>query len=308
LKRILITGVSGFIGSALFKSFNSKSISDVFGLCRSDSSLSIFNRNEQERIFRIDDSHSELIKTIQNLKPDILIHTATYFHAEHSKEDIPLMVSSVQEYGNLILEGVKDRASKVLFINTGTSWQHFEDSANYRATCLHAAHKEAFEKIIEYYSDAYGLNYTTLKLFDTYGSHDRRKKIVNLLIDSVLRGESLNLTQGKQFLDLVHSKDVANAYLKLIGHYTLGNHIENSYGVSSNSEISVRELANRVKNLINPTYMGFKWGNRLYRNREVFKNWRNGVRIIPGWSPSVGLDRGLTELIEQRKLLLDDQI
>ena len=128
------------------------------------------------------------------------------------------------------------------------------------------------------------------------------------MIDSVLKGESLNLSLGEQFLDLVHSRDVANAYLKVIGHYVLGNHIENSYGVSSNSEISVRELANLVKNLINPKYSGFKWGSRNYRNREVFKNWRNGMFVIPGWSPRVGLDGGLTELIEQRKLLLHEQI
>ena len=49
---------------------------------------------------------NQLFKFVQNMKPDVLIHTATYFHAEHSKEDIELAETlNIQPYGEVEYTG-----------------------------------------------------------------------------------------------------------------------------------------------------------------------------------------------------------
>jgi nucleoside-diphosphate-sugar epimerase len=97
-------------------------------------------------------------------------------------------------------------------INTGTSWQHFEQS-NYNPVNLYAATKEAFEAIITFYKATSSLKVTTLKLFDTYGPNDSRYKIIPLLQKAFTEQKELSMSKGEQLIDFVYIVGIANAYM-----------------------------------------------------------------------------------------------
>jgi CDP-paratose synthetase len=297
LTSILISGASGFMGSALLEHFSRSKKYVVGGLVRSKASC--VASHLQGNLIRFD-TDNDLIAAVTGFKPDVFIHTATYFHAEHSVADIPMMIDGVQRHGNMILEALARCQKAVYFINTGTSWQHFNDSPKYRPACLHSAHKEAFEKIIEFYSGNYEITSTTLKIFDTYGCNDQRRKIVNLLVDAMLANQPIQLSSGRQLIDITHISDVARAFEAMIDWFFAGNELLSSYGVSSGKEISLRDLADQIRKIVRPDYNGLEWGVRPHRKNEVFTNWRDGMVPVPNWCPTVTIEDGISLLKKTR--------
>ena len=302
MATILITGANGFLGSNLYQYLSLDTNLLVYGLVRKNSfpGSSLDRLEKSPNLITFNEDLRELIPLIGNINPDIVIHTATYFHAEHFTDDIYPMIDGVYTFGNFVLESLAKIQKKLLFINTGSSWQHYDNSPYYRATCLHSAHKEAFEKLLEYYSDAFNIKYTTLKLFDTYGPNDKRKKIVNILIDQILKDCPIDLSYGEQLIDLVHINDVCKAYHLIIDMYLNDISFNHSYAISSGHEISLKEISLTIGSIINPGYDKFNWGARPYRKREVMKNWRNNLNLIPNWVPDVTLYDGLNNLINKK--------
>lgn len=298
----MVSGASGFVGGALLEMLAKDQRFEVRGLVRPRSDVSHLSRNVIGLIKVLGDSGDEVVEEVIGYKPDFLVHTATYFHAEHKVSDIKLISRSVIEFGNHLLEGLSKLENKPVFINTGTSWQHFSNTDSFRAACLHSAHKEAFEKILNYYEDAYQLRHSTLKLFDTYGPTDRRRKIVNLLIDSMSQGSRIELSPGEQLIDLVHVDDVCRAFIALMEMFMRNSPTKPSYGVSSGEQISLMALAEIIKKAVNPSFDGLVWGARAYRKREVMTNWRQGLQTIDGWNPLISLEKGIAELARVRAL------
>lgn len=278
---------------------------DVLGLVRGKTAISGEMNVFEKNLVRFNDNTGKLVEVVADISPDILIHTATYFHAEHSIDDISLMIEANMLHGNLLLEGLSKNKKKTLFLNTGSSWQNFSNNSDYRAACLHSSHKEAFEKIAEFYADVHEIVVCTLKVFDTYGCGDNRRKIINLLMDTLFKNQSIELSLGEQLIDLVYIDDVAEAFGAVVDIFLTNKKLEKSYGISSGDELPLRDIVEMIRNIINPNFVGFEFGKRPYRSREVFENWREGMVSIPGWVPKVSLDEGLCRVAESRRSLLD---
>jgi nucleoside-diphosphate-sugar epimerase len=182
------------------------------------------------------------------------------------------------------------------FINTGTSWKYF-NSTEYRPVNLYAATKQAFEDVLAYYVDVHEWRAITLNLFDTYGSKDTRPKLINMLLTTARSQQELQLSPGKQLIDLVHINDVIAAYLKAesalsvmpIGHL--------QYGVSSESPVQLKELVATCEEAWG-VRLPVSWGARPYRDREVMLPW-NAYKKIPDWQPQVPLLNGLKQVFSE---------
>src|SRR5260370_942833 len=128
------------------------------------------------------------------------------------------------------------------FVNTGTSWQHYEGAA-YNPVCLYAATKQAFDDILRYYRERFGLRVVTLELSDTYGPGDPRKKLVPLLVERVKDRQKLSMSAGEQRISLVFISDVVEAFvraLEIVGDLPPGG--EARFGVAAAEQPSLRGL------------------------------------------------------------------
>ena len=55
-----------------------------------------------------------------------------------------------------------------------------------------------------------------MKVFDTYGKNDVRKKFINDLLGSYRKNKCLSITAGKQYLDYIHINDLLRLLLMII--------------------------------------------------------------------------------------------
>jgi len=295
-KSALITGGTGFIGSNLTKrliQLNWEVSLIVTAFAKLDSIKDVLG---QVHLYKHNGSSEQLISIVKKAKPEIVFHLAALFLAQHKVGDIKPLVGSNVLFGNQVLEAMtKNKVYKL--INTGTSWQHFGNQ-DYNPVCLYAATKQAFEAILNFYIETTPLKAVTLKLFDTYGCHDQRPKLFNVLNKAAKDGKPLDMSPGNQLLDLVYVDDIIDAYL-LIAKKLLSGKIKDykEYAVSSGRPKKLKEVVKIYEHILGKK-LPVKWGGRSYRQREIFLPWTKG-KLIPGWKPKVTLNEGIRKIVEE---------
>jgi nucleoside-diphosphate-sugar epimerase len=230
-------------------------------------------------------------------KPDLVIHLASLFLASHTPADIERLITSNILFSTQLLEAMAE-AGVTKFINTGTSWQHFEsDREAVHPVNLYAATKSAFEAILQYYVQAKGFASVSLMLFDTYGPGDSRPKLIQLLLKTLRQGAPLSMSPGQQQIDLVYIDDVVEAFLQSVEIVLKAQPgTSERFTIETGAPISIQNLVaviNKVTGQVAPV----TFGGRPYREREVMKPWSRG-RSVPGWNAKISLEEGLRRLLE----------
>ncbi|HEY6192834.1 MAG TPA: NAD(P)-dependent oxidoreductase [Bacteroidota bacterium] len=295
-KRVaLLTGATGFVGSNLTR-FLVREGWRVHVLLRSElpefSSLSeVFGKLHPHYY---DGSTGSVLQCFEEAEPDIVFHLSSLYLAQHKPQDIIPLIQSNILLGAQVLEGMAGSRTRLL-VNAGTSWQHYNDE-EYNPVCLYAATKEAFEAILTYYVEAHGVRAITLKLFDTFGPNDRRKKLFHLLRNAAAGGEQLAMSPGKQLLDLVYIDDVVQAFA-VAGKRLRDGKVKGSesYALSSGNPVTLKSIAG-LYGRIAKKKLNILWGGRPYRDREVMVPWTKGKKL-PDWSPTVTLEEGIRKLV-----------
>jgi nucleoside-diphosphate-sugar epimerase len=283
MPRALITGAGGFIGARLARRLLSEGWA-VDLLARP--STAIADDLSAAANHRFDGTTGELIAVMEATRPDVVFHLASLYLAEHKPADLEPLVAS-----NVLLTGQLAEAMTVTLpvgsarlISTGTAWQHYRGSG-YVPVNLYAATKQAGDDLLRYYIDARNLSSITLKLFDTFGHGDTRRKLVQLLMDAASSGQRLGMSPGEQIMDISHVDDVVDAFV-VAGHRLLVavNPLDESYFVSG-ERLRVRDLVPIVE-LATGRRLDVVFGERPYRAREVMEPVLpiEGQRL-PGWIP-----------------------
>jgi nucleoside-diphosphate-sugar epimerase len=299
--KVLITGASGFIGSRLAHHMASQW--QVTALVRPSSNLDqlelVAPNVDGDDDFTIDIETVEhtgdfdsLAGHLQRLKPDVVIHLASLYLAQHKPAEIPTLIQSNITFGTQLLEAMAATGITRL-VNAGTGWQHLEN-APYRPVNLYAATKQAFEDIMAYYCDAHCLRAITLKIFDSYGPRDPRPKLINALMRAAREQKPLELSPGDQQMEMVHVRDIARAFeIAATRTATLPAGTHERFALRAAERLTLKQLVVTLSEAIS-TPIPVNFGAKPYRPREAMVPWTDGVSL-PGWSPNVPLSDGLRE-------------
>jgi len=287
--KILVTGASGFIGRQFCQYYNSQF--EITALVRNPADFNITGVN----VCNYDGHYDSIYKALDGI--DVVIHLATYYVAEHQEKDVLPLVNANITFGTLLLEAMAEQGINK-FLNIGTTWQKFE--GDYRYANLYAATKQAFQEIVNWYSDAKGFSVLNLHLNDTYGEEDSRKKIIQLLIETAQSGKCLDMSLGEQRFETCYITDVLNA-LKVSLKYLkcFENHQNETYSILTGQDCSLKDLVKKVQEIM-ALPINIKWGVRPYRDREVMKPPYEHYSVLPNWSPKVSLENGLKKMIRKK--------
>jgi nucleoside-diphosphate-sugar epimerase len=288
--RILVTGANGFIGSHAVRGFLDDGCA-VGAVIRSTSALDLLDRRVEKLLY--DGTTDGMYNIVRNFAPDVTVHLASRFVPEHRWSDIDELIESNIRLGCQLLDALARRGVTRLVI-TGTAWEHYH-SMEYRPVSLYAATRRAFQDLCTYYADADGIRIVNLKFSDTYGTQDRRPKLIPSLIRMSLTGERLKLSPGAQLINFTYVDDVVDAIRIAIGlTVKLGQGIVQSYSIRSDEQMTLREFVELFEQLSGkPLSVG--WGERPYRKREVMQPWLG--EKLPGWKPRIDLAEGLKRVL-----------
>jgi CDP-paratose synthetase len=274
--KLLITGATGFIGKNICQRLIQEKIN--FSCIVRENSNKKFLLFNKISYFIFDGDIKNLVKYMNFEEFTGVIHLASLYLTQHKKDQVEDLILSNILFGTKILEASM-HAKIPWFLNTGTCWQHYQGE-DYNPVNLYAASKQGFESIARYYAEACDINFITIKLNDTYGLGDTRKKIFNLWRQSSKTGEQLLMSPGDQLIDIVHIDTVVDKYLKLINLLPSSHAQYNltSFVISSNKEISLKQLAKEYE-LKNKVKLNIIWGGAPYRDREVMTPKCKGYKL-----------------------------
>lgn len=295
-RRALVTGASGFIGSHLTRHLQAEGWT-VGVIARPASAEELRSEPQLAEIYPYSGRTEEVCDAVLAFQPDAVFHLASLFLTQHRVEDVQALIDGNVLLGTQMLEGMR-QAGVTALVNAGTAWQNF-DGDGYLPVNLYAATKQAFEDIAAFYVEVAGLRSVTLRLFDSYGPGDRRKKLLRLMLDSLRTGEPLGMSPGDQVIDLAHVEDLCRAFARAaemaLSQTGAGAAV---YAVSGGQRRSVREVAATLEQAAGKS-IPLTFGARPHRDREVMVPWDGPS--LPGWAPRVTLLEGFRRLVEEER-------
>ena len=294
-KRILITGATGYLGSQLAITLAQRG-DQVHILCRPSSSLQALSSIQTQVVCHtITGDFDSIHSAVQAAQPDVVIHVASRFISEHQAHQVSDLIQSNVELPSLLLESMHLNGVRH-FINTSTSWQHFEpEKTTYHPTNLYAASKQAFEDILNYYVEARDFSAVSLVIFDTFGANDPRKKLFYLFNQAQQATEPIQMSAGEQSIDLVYIADVMAAYVQALEHVQQQPKQHSRFTVKSGITHPLKQIAQIYERLSHKP-LSIQWGARAYRDREVFVPWQ-AQYPLPNWSAQVTLEQGIARIL-----------
>ena len=204
MNKILLTGSTGFIGSALVKNLSQNN--KIYVILRKKKEIKLSNKIN--KIFFV--NYSDLDKKIKKIKVDIIIHCATHYVKSHKTNDLEKLSNSNILLGNILLDNLTNMKVKK-FINFTTVWENFNGKKN-NFYNLYSVYKKAFSHLIDYYKARLkNVKFYNLTISDTFGQLDKRKKIINILKINYQKNLVTKVTSKNLFLNLLNVEDIINA-------------------------------------------------------------------------------------------------
>ncbi len=283
--NILVTGATGFIGTNLTRELRKKHNLFILGQFEGDP-----EKLELPGLVMSDDI-VKLSEYIRFNEIEGVIHLASLYLTVHTLEQVKDLVFSNIYFGTTILEAASKANCVKWFLNTGSIWQNYNtQGTEYIPVNLYAATKQAFIDIAKYYSDVFGIRFCTLKLCDTYGPNDTRRKIFKLFKEYSENGEVLKMSPGEQLIDLLYISDIVSGFSHLAKLLASDIELKDEYVLSSGKQISLKDLASIFTEVSARTII-IDWGGLPYRDREVMVPWRG--ENVPGWEAKVKVEDGI---------------
>jgi nucleoside-diphosphate-sugar epimerase len=287
-RSVLVTGATGFIGSHLVNRLLDLNIS-VTVITRPNRKVDDELLSRGVSVLEDTGSVAQLTTAVTAVSPDVVFHLATNFIGVHKPTDVNALVESNIAFGTRLAEACAV-IDDVKFVNVGTVWQH-HDARPYGPTSLYSATKQAFQDIVQFYAEVHGLDVVNLELADTYGPHDPRKKLVQLLMETASSNGKLEMSPGEQLINLVHVDDALDALLIAPAHASTE---APSFSVPSNQPLNLKQLVELVGSVVGKP-VDVVFGAREYRPREMMTSWQYAP-VLPDWTAKTVLADGLADL------------
>jgi nucleoside-diphosphate-sugar epimerase len=273
--KILITGSTGFIGSNIINLLlkNNLYIYDILRN-KNKTNLNVNKLKKNPNYFPIFYKKIyDLEKKIKKLKIDIVINCATYYSTENDIKTIQNLINTNIVFCCAILEVLKKKITK--FINFG-SMMEYSKGENFSPKNFYAITKNSFQNIERFYkSNNKWIKFYDLKLYETYGDKDKRKKIIPTIIKNYLQNKKVKIVSRKLKMNFVHIESL----MKIIHMIIFGKVKEGEYCIKNDKFTNIKNLINLLnKNLKNKIQTQFLSSDTFYNNNKKLKrfpSWRD---------------------------------
>ncbi|MFI4989731.1 MAG: NAD-dependent epimerase/dehydratase family protein [Solirubrobacterales bacterium] len=299
MSRVLLTGASGLIGSRAIASLLAGG-HEVHALAR-DSAASAVAGADRGTVswHRADLMDRERMRAVvSEVSPEALLHFAWY--AEHgSFWTAPENLAWVGATLDLLREFVESGGRRAVLAGScaeyewGTADLCSEASTPLRPVTLYGMAKHATQRVASAYADSVGLAFAWGRIFLCYGPGEDERRLVPYVIRSLLAGEEARVSDGRQWRDLMHVDDLADAFVAL-----LDSPVEGAVNVASGEALQLARPVETIAAEIGRPEL-LRLGALPRREGDPQKLLADVTRLREevGFRPRVELEQGIRETI-----------
>ncbi|OIK10463.1 UDP-glucose 4-epimerase [Bacillus sp. MUM 116] len=301
MKKVLVTGGAGFIGSHIVEELIQKEyqviVIDNFSTGRHENI-----ENLQIELYHYDITNPNVVDLIMSINPDFMIHQAAQVSVAESVNN-PLYDENINVKGSLYMieAAIKAKVKRIVFASSAAV---YGNPVELPVSIDHPTSPESpyglTKLTVEHYlklaNKLHGLSYSILRYSNVYGPRQDAKGeggVVAIFADRLTNNISPTIYgDGEQTRDFIYVKDVAAANVKAL----LAN--DNiCVNVSSGTSISINNLFQMMKEAadsnMQPIYKQVRQGDirDSVLSNELSKSLLN-------WEASFELNHGLKETVQ----------
>ena len=326
MKKIIVTGGMGFIGSALVReliSCNYKVLNiDSITYASTADTLKDLETNENY-LFKKENikNYSQLVKIFKDFCPNTVIHLAAETHVDRSI-DTPINFLETNIIGTFNLLDISykywlenNKFSNFRFHHVSTDEVYgdlsnsddlFTEETRYFPSSPYAASKASSDHLVRAWNRTYGLPTIISNCSNNYGPYQFPEKLIPHMILNAIQGKPLPIYgNGLQVRDWLYVNDHAKAIIKIFNKGKVGD----TYNVGGLNQKSNLEVVENICEILENLMPSKPKGINKFQDLITFVKDRPGhdkryaidaSKIINeiGWSPEENFDSGLQKSVK----------
>ena len=317
MKKVLVTGSDGFIGSHLTEE-----------LVKQGYEVKAFvYYNSFNNWGWLDTLPKEVMKSVEVFQGDIRDPNGVWEAAKGCEAifhlaaliAIPFSYHSPDAYVDTNIKGTLNvlqaarrlETERILVTSTsevyGTAqYVPIDEKHPYQGQSPYSATKIGSDRLAESFYRSFGLPVTIVRPFNTYGPRQSARAVIPTIITQLLAGrETIKLGSLRPTRDFNYVKDTVNGFIAM---YRSDKTIGQEINIATQHEISIGELAKELIHQINPAAKILCEEQRLRPEKsEVNRLLGSNQKImeLTDWKPQYTFKQGLAETIEFLRENLD---
>lgn len=278
MKKVLVTGATGFIGTAVIEELLRKGYAVIASSSNMNKAVS---KDWWDMVTYIEfdlklfNSNLDYFYFFQ--QPDLLIHLAweglpNYTNEFHVNENLPRHASFLK---NMLVNGLTDLTVTGTCFEYGMQEGCLSETMECHPANAYAIAKNELRKQLELLSSTVNFNFKWARLFYMYGRGQNPKSLISQLDKALEQNEPVfNMSGGEQVRDFLPIEKVA-AYIVAIAAQTVVTGIINC---CSGKPVTVKEF---VENYLNEKNKGIRLnlGYYPYTDYEAMKFWGDNTKL-----------------------------
>jgi len=297
VKRILLTGSTGFIGRHCLPLLvaHGYEVHAVSSKARGEKSPDVYWHQAD----LLDECQAAAL--INKVQPSHLLHLAWYAVPKNywnSSENLRWVRASL----SLLQEFAKHNGERVVMAGTCAEydWSYgycSETLTPLAPSTLYGVCKHSLQSILDAFSKQTELSAAWGRIFFLYGPHENPDRLISSVIRNLLHGLPAPCSHGNQVRDFLYVVDAASAFVAL-----LQSNIQGAVNIGSGVPISLKNIIYKI---------GEKIGRSdLIRLGEIASSLNDPpflvaniqrLKVQVGWNARYSLDMGLDQTIQWGK-------
>lgn len=301
MKRVVITGASGFVGSNLTRRVLQEGHSVHLFLRHNSNMWRLDEIKDDVEIHELSIENTDAVGSLMHsIRPEWVFHLATHGAYSWQTDVHKMIATNITGTVNLLEAAVASGCE--LFVNTGSSSEYgFKDHAptEDEATLpnsYYAVTKSSATMYCQHMALVHDLSIFTLRLYSVYGPYEDPLRLMPTLIVQGLRNQLPPLVNPDIARDYIYVDDVCDAYMLLPqtehrfgGVYNIGS------GVQTTVRLAVAIACESMNISVEPV-----WGSMP--NRQWDTNcWvadRSKSERHLGWVPKYSFCEGFGKMVQ----------
>jgi UDP-glucose 4-epimerase len=266
MPKVLITGITGFLGSHIANKLLQEGFT-VVGLKRTSSNLwrcHDFVEKIEWVDIGIDGSHVEILNTI---KFDKIIHCAWMGVEASDRDNWDEQISNVNYLMELLKTAKRLNVDKIIVLGSQAEYGIINgivtEEHEVNALNAYGGVKLASLELLKSFCNSNNICWIWLRIFSVFGEKENSNWLIPSLIKSMSTKDEMDFSPGEQQYAYLYVNDFATIMARLIKYQVQSG----VYNVSSNTLISIKLLIETIRDKVRPDFQ-LNFGALEYRANQ----------------------------------------
>lgn len=264
-KKVLVSGITGFLGSQIAQELNDNGF-ELIAIRRTNSDLSRCTEflDNVKWIELSDNWEEQLI----DLKPQVIIHSAWEGVAAVDRDNWKVQMNNIPF--TLKLLSIAKEVNVEKFIGFGSQAEYGTFSGvideNYAIDpkTAYGLSKNLCNQTIKVFCEQNNIDWYWLRLFSFFGEKEAGNWFIPSLIKNISENKPMDMTPGEQRYAYMYIGDLASIIVKIVKSSAKSG----TYNLSSKQSVSLKEIVEKIINIIKPLDPLVNFGALPYRENQ----------------------------------------